>query len=195
MKQLWIIVIIGILAGCGSSGNNKELSKADLMKAFVEKVGYVELPYTHDLNLDEENYQYLIDSKSTDTLFFNSYDKQIIGVLPNTSGFYAILYYSVGDDLYPSLKTFSKNGELIDSKEICYGLCAGCICECDSCSDITSISRDLRIAMSFYVKATECDSTGEQISGTTICKAYSTDGYIKPDGMIVLNERKEIDCE
>ena len=196
MKKIFLLIILGVsITSCGNFGKRNSPTKADHFKAFIEKVGYINLPYSHDLNLDEENYNYQIDEKSTDSLFFDNYENLIIGVLPNTSDFYAILYFAIGDDLYPALKTFNKNGEKIDDQKICYGYCAGCDCDCDSCADITTIDADFKITMNYAIKATECDDDGNKIPETTICKIYTTTGQIKPDGTIYLKKEEEKNCE
>ncbi len=195
MKKLLIIIITGLILGCTSSIKERVITKADFIRILAKKIGFINLPYSHNLNLDKEDYKYLIDSKSIDTLFFDNYDNQIIGVIPDTSKFFAILYYGIGDDLYPSIRTFSKNGDKIDSKMICYGFCGGCGCECDSCSDVTTIGNDLKIKLTHYIKATECDSVGEKIPETTTCKIFTIDGYVQSNGMIILNKQKEEDCD
>jgi len=195
MKKIFLLIILGAsLISCGNFGKRNSPTKADHFKAFVEKVGYVNLPYSHDLDIDEEEYKYQIDVKSTDSLFFDNYENLIIGVLPDTSGFYAILYYIIGDDLYPALKTFDKNGEEIDKQIICYGNCAGCDYECDFCSEVTTITSDLKIKITSCIQITRCDDDENKIPETTICKIYTTTGQIKPDGTISL-KKEEVNCE
>lgn len=195
MKNILLLSFAGILFSCGSATKQREFTKAHYIRAFVEKVGYIDMPYSHNLNLDKEDYRYLIDYKSLDTLFFDVCDNQIIGVLSDTSNYFAVLYYRIGDDLYPSLMTFNKSGERIDDKKICYGFCAGCDCECDSCADVTTISKDLKINMTYYIEATECDSIGNKLFETTTCKIFKIEGLIQPNGLIALNKEIEIDCE
>ena len=191
MRYLMILISIGLFIDCGTPKGNRDLTKADCIRNFVRKVGFVKLPYSHNLNLDKEEYKYLIDYKSNDTLFFKSPNNQIIGVLPDTLNYFGILYYSVGDDLYPCLVTFNKNGEKIDDQKISNGLCAGCGCECDSCSDITTITKDLKINSHFFLKSTDCDSIGNKILGTTKYYLSTVDGFIKTSGRIKLNEKVE----
>jgi hypothetical protein len=195
-KKHWLILIFaGLLLSCVNTTKPRELTKADFIRTFVKKAGYIDLPYAHNLTTDNETYKYSIDSKSLDSLFFDNSINQIIGVIPDTTTYFAILYYDPGDDLYPSLRTFNKSGEIIDSKKICLGYSAGCGCECDSCSDLTTIGEDLKIEMSYYIKATECDSNGIKLPETTTCKVITVEGNVKPDGTIVLNEEREMNIK
>jgi len=187
MRYLMILISTGLLIGCGTSKWNKDLNKADYIRNFISKVGFVKLPYSHNLNLDKEEYKYLIDYKSNDTLFFKSPINQIIGVLPDTLNYFGILYYAVGDDLYPCLITFNKNGEKIDDQKISNGLCAGCGCECDSCSDITTVTKDLKISSHLFLKSTDCDSIGNKIPSNTKCMLSIVDGFVNSAGKIKLN--------
>ncbi|HEY5746009.1 MAG TPA: hypothetical protein VIU12_08040 [Chryseolinea sp.] len=72
-----------------------------------------------------------------------------------------------GDDLYPSLKVFSKSGSLIDSKSIAYADCAAGGCDVERCASVIKIIDKSTIEQSMLMTGTKCDSLGNKIAGET----------------------------
>jgi hypothetical protein len=191
MRPLIVLLICGFLSCCSSKIANIDSSKCDNLRILVKKVGFQSLPYKHDLSKDSDFYKYRINPKSNDTLFFSEGNGLLIGVLPDTTSYFGILYYKIGDALCPSLRTFDKNGKLISDRSISFGICAGCDCECDSCSDSITITKDLDIKMFNYLKSTKCDSLGKKIPGTTNCKVITIEGLVDKTGEIKMKEKVE----
>lgn len=150
-----------MVTSCGDKKNKKESDSP--FTSFISSLDKVELPFHYDLVAqDIENCS---KPALADTLFIQAQD-YIIGLLPDTLDNYKVLYLRTGDDFYPSLKVFAKNGRLLSDNLICFPECSGVDCEVDSCYSYVNISsKDIsrRIKTIF----TSCDSVGNKISGST----------------------------
>lgn len=192
MKALLLILTIGLLTSCQSSADKKP-DKSDLIRVLVKKAGLIETPWTHDLLADKESYSYLLDIESSDSVFYGDIEGQIIGVLPDTNDYYAILFYGVGDDLYPGITTFDKSGNKIDNSTICICNCAGIVEDFDTCIDKVTINKSLQFEMYFKLVTTveSEDSIGLMID---VCNERRLVGYIDKSGKFVFSEEEVGDC-
>ena len=134
---------------------------------------------------------YYIDKKSPDKLFFDAAHEQIIGVLPDTSNFFGVLYFEPGDDLYPSLITLDKNGFKIDDKRLCYFDCPDVDCSVDSCFSFLDFQQGMTFLFRLRMKTCDCDNKGKKIAGTAICIVKESKGHVSKTGKIILSERIE----
>lgn len=199
MKQRLLITLILIgLISCNSSKQTlKEPQeiKLEQIRKVIQKTGFVTLPLIFDANIDnslESNYK--VDFKSNDSLIFESDIWSIIGFLPDTTDYFAFLYHTVGDMLYPTIMTIDKNGNKIDRQIICAAGCAGhTMLEVSSCYDSVWIYNDLKIKSISKVIGTV--DTEHSIPQTlNICNMRILDGMIEQNGKIKLKNSDLIDC-
>ena len=201
MKKTAIILIaLALIAGsCGQTMKKqdkmeKHRDKYEQIQFVIEKSGFVRLPLSFDPNLEYAlPSKYYVNLASNDTLLFDRvYD--IVGFLPDTTNYYAFLYLSVGDILYPTIKTMDKNWQEIDEKIICVGGCAGhAQLDITSCSETVCISEDLKIkSVSKVIGEVEIEDTIPQV--LNICNMKILEGLIDKYGKINLKESGLIDC-
>jgi hypothetical protein len=188
-RQLFILkisialIVLVVLASCTNSheqaGNSfgQFLSRLPVLHSFY-----------YDLNKQDAENCYAPTGK--DTLFFNP-PLPIIGLLPDTIDNYKIVYLYPGDDHYPYLKTFSKNGQLIDDQNICYGDCAGWDCTTDSCESYVKLLSNHAIEAYIKVTSTDCDSIGKKIPSTTKTEVRKQTISVNKKGKIIFNDSSE----
>lgn len=161
----------------------------------IKKSGFIKLPLEFDAM--NENYlkrNYEVDFKGNDSLLFDSDVWEIIGFLPDTSNYYAFLFYSVGDMLYPTVVTMDKNGNKIDRNVICAGGCAGhAAVDIINCYDSVLITKDLNIrSISKLIGTVETEDSTLKI--VDICNMRKTEGFIDKTGKIKLTDSGIIIC-
>src|SRR5262249_3560702 len=128
--------------------NNKkpEIDKSIYFHQMISRMNTVALPYKHNLSKDKEitgSFKY--DISGYDTLFLYSTEQQVIGMLPDTSHFFGILYFVAGDDLIPSLVTFDHKGNRIDNQMIATLSCPPTPCELYLCNLKVTLTEQLNI--------------------------------------------------
>ena len=207
MKSLLPILLFGLLllSSCRDNKNETETQVVQLDKKqttpfneFLRKFQITQLPFYYkgwiDENIDISKLATL-DQKSNDTLFFNINDENIkcYGILADTTNFYSLIYFKIGDAPVPILATYSKIGQLLDRQDL---LCNGCGSDCGLlyCSYTAQIKKTLDI----YIADTAiynglCDSLQEDI----IKKIDSTFieykvGKIDVNGKIVLGQTQNV---
>jgi hypothetical protein len=174
--------------------NSHDRFKVDYVRSLIKKVGFQNLPYSHDLIDDKIDSKYDINRNSLDTLYFNDLNSHIVGVLPDTTNFYCFLYFGVGDALYPCLTTIDKNGNKIDSKSICIGQCAGIMIQYDTCIDNVTIEKDMTINM-YYRLHGFVNSKNDSNKIDTICNMMIWTGRIDKNGKIIVKESELQGCK
>lgn len=182
MKIYLTLFMTLILTACG----NKNLNTNDTFSELVAKLKILDSSFSYDLmKQDDENY-YHTNTKE-DSLFTN-FTVSIIGLLPDTAETYKIIYLYPGDDLYPTLRTFTKQGKLIDDQNICYNLCAGWDCTMDSCESLLTMTK--KNTFERYLKAvtSDCDSVGEKISSTVRTQISRQNITVDKKGKIVFGQ-------
>ena len=127
-----------------------------------------------------------------DTLFFDS--GSLGGVLPDTTSFYCILYYQVGDSLYPFLTTIDKDGNVIDNAPIGIGHCRGLLIDIESCVDQVTINRDLSIEL-FYKVVGSADTNDSIPKTVRICNQILGTGRVTKEGKIEIKKGELEQCE
>lgn len=200
MKQiLWLIFLtIAGLISCNSAIQTKKESQArklEQIRKVIEKTGFVSLPLTFDANIDnslQTNYE--VDFKSDDSLIFESDIYRIVGFLPDTTNYYAFLFHTVGDMLYPTIMTLDKMGNKIDRQIICTAGCAGhAALDVSSCFDSVWIGHDLKIkSISKVIGTVETEDSIPKI--LHICNMRILNGWIDENGKIKLQNSDLIDC-
>jgi hypothetical protein len=126
----------------------------------IKESGFIKLPLVFNADIDNLKLNYRVNHKSNDTLLLEGIISGIIGFLPDTTNYYAFLYYTIGDMLYPTIRTMDKNWQKIDDKKICTYGCAGHLAlNVRSCYDTSKGKRMRRLH----------SATVEPVLGTLLC--------------------------
>lgn len=184
MKKIILLTPLLILFACSSSRKNqpKNFDPQGLNK-IIGQLPLLSLPWKHDLIRGDESFAYATDENSSDTLFFPQM-AYLVGLLPDTSVAYSIVYYLPGDDLVPFITSFDKSGKRMGAQVLTYSGCAGCGCECDSCASVVTLDGQLHLEISDFLQTTECDADGNKVPGTTKKQYRSQIGRILSSGEI-----------
>jgi hypothetical protein len=195
MKQriLPIILISLCLLSCTT---DKPKTKYEQIQHLINTSGFIKLPLIFDANNENAlNINYSVNPATDDSLLFEYEKFDIVGFLPDTTNYYAFLYLSVGDMLYPTIVTMDKNWQKIDEKVICTTGCAGhAQLDVTSCYDSVWIYKDLKIKSISKVIGTvemEDDSTSQVLN---ICNMRILEGFIDKNGKINTKESNLINC-
>jgi len=196
-RLLIILFFIGLISCNSSKQTVKEPQeiKLEQIRNVIQKTGFVILPLIFDANIDGTlKSDYKVDFKSNDSLIFESDIWSIVGFLPDTTDYFAFLFYTVGDMLYPTIMTIDKKGNKIDRQIICAAGCAGhTVLEVSSCYDSVWISKDLKIKSISKVIGTVI--TEDSIPQTlNICNMRQLTGFIDKNGKIKTKDSELIDC-
>ncbi len=179
----------GIVMVSCNSGNTSDHSKvADpAFFHFIRKFKVLSLPLKLDydeINGPNNNFPNL---ETEDTIFINQLPKLIYGLLPDTSNFYAVIVFGVGDALVPMLVTFDKNGKKINEESLNIELCAGAGPGFGPCYAYSRITKNLSIHCVDSVFITAFDTAS--IPGTKQLQCDFQDGKINVNGKIELKSR------
>jgi hypothetical protein len=205
MKKIVIILSVSTLiaSSCGQTVKKTEnqRDKNEQIQYVIKESGFIKLPMEFDVsNLEwierTQNSTYPINYTSNDSLLFetDNYFYGIIGFLPDTTNYYAFLYFTPADMLTPTIRIMDKNWQKIDEKIICTGGCAGhAQLEVAICYDSVWISTDLRIkSISKVVGTVEIEDSISQV--LNICNMRTLEGFIDKYGKINVKESGLIDC-
>jgi hypothetical protein len=111
-----------------------------------------------------------------------------IGMLPDTSKFYMLLYCNAAACYVPSLAIFTKEGKLIDDKEINYEL--GADCGFKNSNKVTLKSKN-QLQSEYVEESYQCDSLGKPTPGTWV-KFEETYVYsVNKNGKIIEEKNKK----
>ena len=107
-----------------------------------------------------------IDTKNDHPYFRqNEAMSSSIGILPDTSKFYMLLYCSAAACYVPSLAVFNKEGKLLDNKEINFDL--GADCGFKNSNRVTLKSKN-QLQSEYFEESYQCDSLGKPTPGTWV---------------------------
>lgn len=134
----WLLVCV-IFARCGT--NEPEDTRVDSSAAFreaLDRIPLVQEPVYFEIS---PAIGFGIKQLTVDSIFdFNEHD-QVIGLLKDTVSNYKILFLSVGDDIYPCVRIFNKEGQKVADHVLAFTDCAGAdSCFMDSCWSIVEIT-------------------------------------------------------
>lgn len=197
-KTVLILLIFTGFISCNPGSKEQKQPhdlKSEQIQMVIKKSGFVELPLVFDANNENSlKRKYDVDFRGNDSLVFDKDVWNIIGFLPDTAEFYAFLFNSVGDMLYPTLVTLDKKGNKIDRQVICAGGCAGhAALDVISCYDSVWIYPDLKIKSISKVTGT-VDTEDAILKTFNICNMRILDGFIETSGKIKLKDSELIDC-
>jgi hypothetical protein len=169
--------------------------KRQMIPNVIKESGFIKLPLVFDADIDNLKLNYRINYKSNDTLLFEGVMDGIIGFLPDTTNYYAFLYYTIGDMLYPTIQTMDKNWQKIDNKIICATGCSGHVqLNITSCYDSVKIFKDFKIkSISRAVGTVEDEDLASHI--LNICNTRILDGLIDKNGKINIKNSGLMNCD
>ncbi len=181
--QIFKKSIFILLAFITTSCAEKKSFQNDTFTDLIPKLKVLRSSFTYDLI--KQNADYLYKTNSSEDSIFTNYPVSIIGLLPDTLENYKILYLQPGDDLYPTLRTYNKEGKLIDDHNICYNLCAGWDCNMDSCESSIKLISENKIERYLRVVKSDCDSLGNKIQSTLKTQTFKQIIKVDKNGKIV----------
>lgn len=177
---------------CEKSQKSNKIESGHFVKTgnkfseLIRKLQPLQVGYRY--NLVSQDHEGCYQSVLTDEPYFSEYT-WIMGYLQDTSHYCVVLYLEAGDDLYPSLKVFSKSGEAISSKTVSYANCAAGDCGMKECVSVVEIVDKYSLERSLTMSSVECDSLGKE---TAELKNLSKKQTIMVDqsGQITFGETK-----
>lgn len=197
-KRFLILFIFSGLISCNLAKQAEKQPheiKLEQIKKVIQRSGFVKLPLAFDANNDESlRSNYVVDINSNDSLIFDSDIFSIVGFLPDTTEYYAILFHTVGDMLYPTIMVMDKKGNKIARQIISASGCAGLAAlDILSCYDSVWVYNDLKIkAISKVIGTVEIEDSIPQT--IDICNKRILEGLIEKNGKIKIKTSDLIDC-
>ena len=173
----------------------EEMARRQAFSALLKKfkpIGYPVHLRTLDMSMDNVPQ---LDFKSADTLFLKTEEGMLwcYGLLPDTSQYYALLYFTPADVSQPALATFTKTGVKISDTHIAVG---GCGSDCGfECNETVWIKNDRSIYSADSITTNDCDDNGNVIPGTTKKYVVYKTGMLEQSGKITLTEEMKKDLE
>jgi hypothetical protein len=203
MKQyIFLPVFLLLLYACGNnpkSTNSSEVVKVQQqespIKGFIRKFKVLPFPFYY-LGWARNDYykdqSFELNWNSTDSLFYTKSDVPVYGyaMLADTSKFYSLIYFETGDEIYPVLVTYSKNGQQLSKEAL---LVTGCGSDCGLkyCSYTAQIDKGFSIYIADTLKYDGmCDSTGNYAPDSDSTFIYSKTGQVNKTGVIKLGEEQ-----
>jgi len=188
--RISIIVILTLVAiwSCGkkTASSDKE-ARANAFQVLVSNLKPLKNGYTYDMMRQDAEGCYLPDHNA-DSLFYNP-PFPILGQITNGE-IYALIHFEPGDDLYPVIRTFDKEGKLIDSGTIVFGNCAGWDCDFDECEEKFRIVNQNTIEDIITLVTTPCDSLGHKDPKLTKKETWKRTITVDEKGNLVALEDK-----
>ena len=126
-----------------------------------------------------------------DTLYTKDQLSIYYGILSDTTNFYSIITLLPGDDFVPTLTTYDKKGNIIDSKTILVNGCGGGPC-IDYCSSTSIIEKDFNIYCSDTIIGPTCDEKDNAIAQTDSIFTTFIKGKINTNGIINLSAETRV---
>lgn len=196
MMKVFIILVSLSLLSCKRSESPARVPITASFKTYITHFRPLDLPFTYtDSDTTSIDNFYRINIHSTDTLFVKGdYLSEVVcfGMLNDTSEFYTLVYLFPAASNYPVIATYSKNGEVIDQKDIITNIC-GADEGLAYCSSTSIINTDLTIFAADTLKYVVIDSLGQLTSKILQTIIHSRSGTISRDGKVTISEsvRKE----
>jgi hypothetical protein len=153
MRTLILMLTSLTIWSCGTKSTFSDKGKSDF-QTFVSNLKTLEIGYTYDLVKQDAEGCYA--PKNSDTLFYNP-PFPILGQF-NNGTIYALIHFEPGDDMWPIIRTFDKDGKSIDGVTIVFGNCAGWDCDFDECEEKFKIINSNTIESILTIVTTPCDS-------------------------------------
>ena len=191
MRKIFYIFVILIF---GISCNSKpDSNKEKLFRLFLTKFNPIELPYKLNPNkIDNRSAPITLDKKSIDKIFLKLSDHvlaEAYGYLKDTTDFYKLVYYYVGDAFYYKIavfdKQFNKVTDAAISNEDC---CVPWEPGSNYCSTTIEFNKDNTIICTDSIDNNGIDSLGYIIDSNRIIKTYVRKLKIEKNGQITVKK-------
>jgi hypothetical protein len=161
-KTINILLCLILFISCNNNtGADRELAFREFMKKFKP----LEIPLTINVHSDFNCNCEVLEQESSDSLFINFRNRNTVsfGYLPDTTNFYAFIYFYSGDAPYFWVSTFDKSFNKIADTSILnqdgYMPATRCL---EGSSHIV-FNKDFRFVTIDTLKYLNCDSLGEEI--------------------------------
>jgi hypothetical protein len=196
MRQFALLTISVLMISCGqvyNSGANKAVSKLDRITVWRDSTGFLELPFKVNFNTTT-NGTFRVKFWETDSIFRDDFKKvgdiYLMGMLPDTTNFYAVVFLAVGAFNNPGVITLDKSGNKVDLKILTREKCVmtGDMVSCEEYATIATIEKGLTLA--YYFQSIE--GVGDSDEG--ICSQFKSKGQINEKGEIELGLLTKTDC-
>jgi hypothetical protein len=183
-----LIWISAITWSCSpKSASNDKQEKQNDFQVLVSNLKTLENGYIYDIVKQDAEGCYMPD-KNGDSLFYNP-PLPILGQM-NNGTIYSLIHFETGDDLYPVIRTFDKEGHMIDSETIVFGNCAGWDCDFDECEEKFRIINQTTIEDIITLVITPCDSLGNKDPKLTKKQIWKKSIKVDERGKLIKKEEK-----
>ncbi|GAO44724.1 hypothetical protein FPE01S_03_07630 [Flavihumibacter petaseus NBRC 106054] len=167
----------------------------------MKKFKIVQLPFYYKGWTDETidiSKLATLDQHSGDTAFYDISDENIkcYGILSDTTNFYSLIYFRIGDAPVPVLATYSKKGKMLDNQDLlCYG------CGSDFGLEYCSYTAQIKKTLDIYIADTSVYSgQNDSLDLDNVKKSDSTfinykTGKIELNGKISIGQLQSVKKE
>jgi hypothetical protein len=155
-------------------------------QTLVSNLKTLEIGYTYDLVKQDTEDCY--NPKNSDTLFYNP-PFPILGQF-NNGTIYSLIHFEPGDDMWPIIRTFEKDGKSIASETIVFGNCAGWDCDFDACEEKFKILNSSTIESVMIIVTTPCDSLENKDPRLTKKEIWKRTITVDGKGKLITSEQK-----
>ncbi|MBA9079878.1 hypothetical protein [Rufibacter quisquiliarum] len=218
MKKIIFALLVLVAASCGRSDNDKSTlsveantgdidskntskTNTELFREFLKKFSPIGLPYvfreTSETSADYNGLQKL-DKNSIDTLFANAefFDETYcLGMLSDTSNYYALVFLQPASEHYPVLATYTKEGKLIGQEDLINGAC-GSDCGLVECTMTGIIKKDFSILSVDSIRYEySCDTLGNPIPNSGELIVIRKSGKVQGNGEILMGKEKRTETK
>lgn len=179
-----VVAISGVMwyLNYSKKEETKTTTRYQVLRDLYTKLKIIDLPFEFS-NGDYNFNSYTVSG--TDTLLFNN-ETRLIGVLEDTTNYFAFIKEIIGDFNTPVLVTVNKNGKLISEEPLVLGYGDDCGYDFE---DKNVLATDLTISLYLKEELQECDEEGA-FGPTTFIETTQT-GYINPKGHIIMQKLQE----
>jgi len=210
MKQIFfsLLTFTFLFSSCDNHNKEKATDSGQNLivetlpiRDFIKKFHTIQLPFYfkgwNGNNIDESKL-FALDFNTSDSLFFKrkgiaqELESTIYGygLLADTINFYSLIYFRQGEEIYPIICTYSKQGQLISNQSL---LVYGCGSDCGLryCSYTAQIDKNRSIYFADTLKYEYlCDSLNNPIPNTDSTFIHSRVGKIDDKGQISVSNIK-----
>jgi hypothetical protein len=164
-------------------------NKIDRIKVWRDSTSFVDLPFKASFGSKTTKTFRIWNEDSIFSGDFSGGEIYIVGLLPDTTNYYGVIYKVVASVADFGLITFDKTGKKISSEELTKYKCVIYSGDVLSCVEYTNIGTDL--SLDYYFKSVVA---GEGMSTDTVYSCFARKGQISASGKIQLSDEKETDC-
>jgi hypothetical protein len=187
MRTLILVLASTAIFSCGANSTTSDkVGVNSEFQGLVSNLKTLEIGYTYDLVKQDAEDCYA--PKDSDTLFYNP-PFPILGQF-NNGRIYSVIHFEPGDDMWPMLRTFDKEGKLIDSRSLSFGNCAAGDCEFDGCDEKFKIVNQNTIEDVITSVTTPCDSLGNKDPKLTKKEIWRKTITVGENGKLTVKEEK-----